>query len=539
MFSLFHRLPLPARRKSGPVSDNPQWHDLDADGVNRIVQRICRLDQAFHSRYRDDGNLTIPRFIRAEGDHIFTVTPLPRRGAMRFDKACRILTDEQKILVIRTVLAQLEQLHSLGFVHGALCADTLSVIRHGKAAAGMIGAPVYGRFTDEDLHAENRFASPCMSPEMYRAIEYPGCGARPDDDIFSAGCLFHHLLTGQYPQTCGMSAAQALCSGIPLRIRVSDKSIAQLIRSMLSPDPALRPTAKCLLDAMSTSPDPHRCTDMRFPLESDGQWMTVHMLPALPDDGTSEARAPLTDHAQELNRVRDLCRHSTQWNRICPTVSPMTLICRAPAPCVTADLPKAALQLHQLNRLEDSPFILDARFTEILFAAQLLHDEGFILGSISPDMFCVDVDETVSRIRLTDISGALPRHNLPEPSAILPEPSAIPLLSPELSQYLSAPDECTRQAMRAYIGPASDVFSLALIYHLILTGEFPALTESESGSFACAAAHADPSQPAFRLSEELDDAHRALILEMLSFDPAQRPGRCDRIAGRIMDFYTR
>ena len=127
------------------------------------------------------------------------------------------------------------------------------------------------------------------------------------------------------------------------------------------------------------------------------------------------------------------------------------------------------------------------------------------------------------------------------PGAILPGRETIEYLSPELAQYIVASPENDSDEMmdlQERIGPASDIFALGLIYHLILTGRLPGLRNPQHRSCGNAVCYEESPADALTLDESIDKKHAGLICQMLRMNPLERPMRCDEIIRRILDFYT-
>lgn len=81
---------------------------------------------------------------------------------------------------------------------------------------------------------------------------------------------------------------------------------------------------------------------------------------------------------------------------------------------------------------------------------------------------------------------------------------------------------------RSVINEKTDIFSLALVFHVYLTGEYPTLESEYEYAFESVLNGTDVC-----LSDEIPTNIKALLLDMLSCDPAKRPD-CDTIMDRLI-----
>lgn len=536
-----HRLP-------DQVSDNPQWHNLPPEALARIEKRIKRLNREFGRRFRLDGNLTVPVFQRTENGRIITRSAKPPRTVLDPQQLHSACSEGQIDTLMRTLLVQIDQMQAIGFVHGAQ--DTASLRLNENAACPSVSLTGlhHGRFTDEPVHAENRFFSPYGSPEMLRLLDFPDSAAVPDDDIFSAGCLYRELLTGSLPGPQGLTPAAALCAGIPLADEVPGPRGAWIHR-MLSPDPARRPSAADVLAALNAMPDAapqpegRALAPRRFIAQRGDRWVFIRTLPQLWSPGPAPAAALLQQQAQfrrrELERLSEISRMSEIWHKKHSAILPAAAEASDSHAQLVAAVPcRFALEAACLHEYEPSTYLRDARFVDMLLSVQTLHASGWLLGAMSAHSFFIDIDSEAGTALLSDLSSALPMDSLPPPEDIRPDEHAVRILSPELAQYIAAPSAVQADSLRGWIGPASDIFSLGMLYHLLLTGCLPEPVNPAHALCMNAVAQEEEVSRAVRLHNSLDEPHRRLIFDMLACDPMQRPARCDEIACRILDFYT-
>lgn len=562
-------------REQSAYQDVPEWDALAPEGLQRITQRLDRLSDAYRRVYRQSGVMDVPLLYRVKNSRI----QLARRQhsqTLPLNEAAGRLSLQERDVLMRILLAQLAQLESLQFVHGALSPASVQLHRDRAMWSASLGQFHSGRFTDEEAREENRFESPWMSPESWRRLHYPHLSDLKDNsDIFSAGCLYYTLLTGREPEAVPGSyhPAQAVAVHLPVALEGVAGFRASLIRWMLSPITGDRPTAREALSSMAQAEKAGLLKQAASPLQ-DGR--TVHAEefsyrrePVSPRHspaqrlGVSQSGAMHLVHEHEelwnpgepgsdrlfsrqkalreraLQRMSEVSVLSQQWHSANPLVAENTLYAALTPPLMTAPLEgDTLLTLRQLRELDDSIFLLDARMTDILFALQTLHDDGYILGCFSEAAFYAEAAPTGAVVHLADLSGAMPVDSMPPPCDFSPGQEELRLLSPELNQYISSGSETSDFDAMLWVSTASDIFTLGLIYHLILAGDYPQLAEPRYGTFCNALCHGDSPDSVFVIDPGIDRRHSRLIRSMLALDPLKRPKRCDEIADSIMAFYT-
>lgn len=555
--------------------DVPEWDALSQEGLQRIVQRLDRLADAYRRTYRQHSAIDVPLSYRLRGERIQLACRTHSQTLPVAEAANRLSLAERDVLM-RVLLAQLAQLESLQFIHGAVSPASVQLHRDRAMWSASLGQFHSGRFSDEEAREENAFESPWMSPESWRRLHYPLLGAEADkSDVFSAGCLYYTLLTGREPEVVQgvYHAAQAVSVHLPVALPDVTGFRGALIRWMLSPMTGDRPTAKEALETMALAekagllrlPAAHRqdghtihadefsyrCEPVtafhspaqRLGVSQSGAMHLVREHEALWDPGEPGGnRLFLRQKAlreRALQRMSEVCTLSQQWHSANPLVAENTLYAAHTPPLTSAPLEGGTLlTLRQLHAYDDSIFLLDARMTDILFAMQALHDDGYMLGSFSETAFYAEVTEHGAMVHLADLSGAMPVNDLPPPCDFFPGVREMMLHSPELSQYLSSGAETSDFDALLWVSTASDIFTLGLIYHLILAGDYPQLAEPQYGTFSNALCHGDSPDTVFVIDPRIDRRHNRLIRSMLALDPLKRPKRCDEIADSIMAFYT-
>lgn len=535
---------------------------LSADDILRVCSRLARLYDLYRQRYRAGGNMLVPEPLSIEADGIKARLDHGVAAELSLDEASATLTFGEIDILLCTLLAQLNQLKSLNYLHGPLSPSDVLIHMRGSYWAIALQGLEKGRFLDDLLGPENESQTPWLSPEHWRWSYFSKYGVpTPADDMFAVGCFYHTLLTGSAPcSRSGMSAGEALARGVPVPVSGPDGPRAELMRWMMNPDPAGRPTPqqvmaslRALHDALPNLPPDqppgnapskmHAPEQYIFALE-DGRPALARRLPWFWEESAGEASAPLFErHAafrtREINRLNAVSQRSRAWSDGQIGVSPCAVHHDVGGVSVSSPLPNGPLlTLGQVSLALDSPFLLDARMVDLLLAVYALHEDGWILGLISEDRFCVQATPAGGQVWLVDLSAAMPFNNLPAPGDIRPDAASDPLLSPELAQYIASTSEEARQAAEGWVSPASDIFSLGLMYHLILTGRLPTLICNGKGTYADAVCFSESPRQVIELDSRLDERHSELIYEMLTANPMERLADCGGVAWRILGFYT-
>ena len=119
--------------------------------------------------------------------------------------------------------------HGLGFVHGGLSADSVSITARGHAKVPAFELAAHGGFAgDGALHDYN-------APEEM-------AGKEPDDrsDVYSVGAILYEMLTGRTPNPRGSAAPSASNPHVP-------PDLDQLTLRAVAPNPDSRPQGMALL----------------------------------------------------------------------------------------------------------------------------------------------------------------------------------------------------------------------------------------------------------------------------------------------------
>ncbi len=195
--------------------------------------------------------LVAPLAFFREGLAYYHVAPRVRLADMPAADMARRPRHE-RVALLRSLARAIVALHGYGIVHSDLKPANVLIETgpDGAPRARVIdfdGAFFAGEPPDPD---DLEFDQAYMAPEVLayvqaqsRAADAPGLVA----DIFSLGLLLHEYWTGFRPAASGSHRypAEAVQAGDGVRLLGGelDPALDQLIRRMLSPDPAARPTA--------------------------------------------------------------------------------------------------------------------------------------------------------------------------------------------------------------------------------------------------------------------------------------------------------
>lgn len=167
---------------------------------------------------------------------------------------------------------------------------------------------------------------------------------------------------------------------------------------------------------------------------------------------------------------------------------------------------------------------VDVMMLRLAGALQTLHEADVLHCDLKPEnVFIVRTNEGSHVGKLSDFDDSFLMSSVPASADIVCTPE---YLSPELGCYKILGG--TEPEMP--LGPASDVFSLGLIYHEYLTGKMPEFSDDYEQLFAALL----DEQP-LQLDDALDPAHRLLLHKMLTTEPYDRLKSCGEVKQEISD----
>jgi serine/threonine protein kinase len=156
-----------------------------------------------------------------------------------------------------------------------------------------------------------------------------------------------------------------------------------------------------------------------------------------------------------------------------------------------------------------------------------IHNAGLIHANVSMDTVLPIKDmRGVYTAKLIEVSKAFFKEEIPD--TIMGDSR---YYSPELATYLN---EENNEAAKRLITEKTDIFSLGLIFHYCLAGEFPqakdlteCLQERESAYCWSILLNGCPLE----ISRSIPEGYRKLISDMLKVDPAERPTAIEVMRG--------
>ena len=204
---------------------------------------------------------TCPYVVRHEAAYVeegrvvmvMEAAPSGDLGAHLRSRPQRRLPERHALTVLAQVLAALRASHARGVVHRDVKAGNVLLFPGGAPTLSPDPDPPprvkladFGLACRAGAGAAVAGTPACLAPEALR-----GRGAGPPADVWGAGVLLHHMLSGQLPfgggGSVGAVAAAALAGRRgPLPASVSAPTRA-LLDAMLAPEPGDRPTAAALL----------------------------------------------------------------------------------------------------------------------------------------------------------------------------------------------------------------------------------------------------------------------------------------------------
>lgn len=162
---------------------------------------------------------------------------------------------EDRLMLCRTAIHGLMQLHSAGIIHADIKQHNVILSRTvtGKVTAKLIDFDA-GFFEatppdPEDLHFDHVY----LAPEGFLYMSYEPVELTCKMDVFSMGLLMHEYLTGQLPGYDSQfdAAHEAVLNGHPLRLDPTlPPKVRKILEGMLQCDPDCRSTSEEVYQAL-------------------------------------------------------------------------------------------------------------------------------------------------------------------------------------------------------------------------------------------------------------------------------------------------
>ena len=542
-----------------------------------FYDRLQHQAQYVRKRVREDGLLNVPLEVFRQGKMIYKVTRQIDDCGIGTSELHEKLTPRQMAVLLRSILLQLQSLERIGFIHGDMKPENVVVTCFGKTYVGSVIDFDTGYIAVEGPGECVEFTPEYASPEMHLMESLI---ALPEDDdnriaavgrvtgasdVYAAGCVFAHMLTGSAwmvpDKGAGMvPPGQQMLSGYAVQLPPLHPVWRTLLRGMTAADPIKRlspmDAADCLSACMAGSTyrklaDPFAWTRPHRPARKNASGTErlrmmrdakkgCRVLAAFQEDcwqlpgpmllKPRAARNLQRRHKENLAALRSLAQRLGKLDGLTGAVSPFRVVKKGCSVFAMTDLPKGErLGLKGLYA-SAKPEEIDDVMIGLLRDIDRCHRDGMVHGTIAPDSVDVIDDSDALRPVLTDAWRLKLLRELPHGALIDADPE---LLAPEMHKYMTAADDEASEALREMIGSHTDVFSLGLVYHMMLTGEKPQCTDP--GCTCCGMA---AELGALRLSGKLDKARAAVIGRMIAYEPGERPATCADAADMIAAIRT-
>ena len=544
--------------------------------VMKLMRKHCR----------EGGLINLPLDVFRRGNFIYKVTRTLKPCGIETDKLHEKLTPAQMDVLLRTMLTQLDQLRRMNYVHGDIKQENFVVQKQGRYYTAslidyetgfVIGEPPDGYAVE--------YTPETAAPEMirYQCTRY---GVNPDEakeafaaltcaaDIFAAGCVMANVLTGKWlGEHIGdrfFSPTELIKKEQPLWIPECRPLWRVLLREMTRCNPGDRPDAAALLQTLAFADEagwtrgqdhPFAALSEAYRLEPEqrvlggermrlgarlragkglfarknrpgptcmlwdlgGCWLGRRSGEALPTAILRE---------QEKRAQRRLNALETALPRL--ALAAVGTGALAPARIVEyggaifLEQPLPGVNWRCLSALEEGLPVeeADRLFEELFAAVAALHAQGLLNCAVTADdVLLYRAGDGREHLFLARPQRLVLADSVPEPDDFdLPADC----LAPEIALYMGTQDQELRDSLRELIGAWSDIFSMGLIYHRLLTGRAPQMDAN------CPYPGYAAQMDGLRIDSQIDERRRGILKCMLPFQPADRPETLEDLRA-IMD----
>lgn len=531
---------------------------------------LRKLARVMRARCRTDGLLNIPVDVFRRGPMIYKVSREIADCHLGPGELPRILRRDARTASVffKTILLQMEKLEELGYVHCDIKPENLVVVKQGEYYAAsfidyeggfFLGEPRQGRhieYTPEYASPEMiRFQDACLDESVdEETVEQLFRQLGTASDMFALGCVFAEYLTGE--PLGAFTADGSYCapgyliqSGIPFQITGIHPVWRSLLSAMLSPAPARRPAAAEVLAVLEAAEQNGAMAYRGEDAGEPGQYLhggfRAHILEA--DRGANTVEAvrylpgvwPLFGKGPEDVRLWQALVEGAQ-RRLGRAGQVLAAVrgCAgelAERSGMMADVQRGAIKEFSVSIRQRFSFPdkdirnpgggfqypaskADRMIVQMLEAAGVFHRSGLLLGALAKeDVWVGKLTRGKYQMQLTGLHRLWLREQLPTPEDVDGTPE---LYAPEVALYLSGSSEADPEE----IGPWSDIFSIGLIYHLLLCGRLPAISEDFPGAvYPGAAAFEDEAGVSgLILDDSISSSRREVLQKMLCAWPKER-----------------
>lgn len=209
---------------------------MDEDGLKSFIKELSVVHDLHHT------NLLTPNVLDQFENQPYLVLPYCPNGSLV--KRVGACTETEAWQIIRQVAAGLAYLHANDIIHQDIKPDNILIDKNGNYVITDFGISLRARSTlRKSVSNPVQSGTPAyIAPERFSSEPKP----LKASDIWSLGITMYELLEGDVPFMSMGGLAQKNGADMPnLHAEVSDE-LKQTIISMLSLDPAARPTAEQL-----------------------------------------------------------------------------------------------------------------------------------------------------------------------------------------------------------------------------------------------------------------------------------------------------
>lgn len=547
---------------------------------------LRKLAQVMRAQCRVDGLLNIPVDVFRRGPMIYKVSREIADCGLEPGELPRILRQELETASVffKTILLQLETLEKLGYVHCDIKPDNLVVVKQGDYYAAsfidfeggfFLGDPRQGRhieYTPEYAAPEMiRFQDACLDESVdEEALEELFRELGTAVDVFALGCVFTEYLTDEPPGSTTADGSYCapgylIQSGVPLRIPWTHPVWQSLLFAMLSPNPAHRPAAAEVLAVLEAAEQSGAMTCLR---EDGGE----------PEQGSSfspDGSRVLLWEAERGTYMVEVSQYlHGMWPLFCKGPEGVRLwqalvdgaqrrrdraeeVLEAIRGCAGELAKRSGMTVDvQLRTVGEFSVRVDQRFSfqeediqtpgdghqyrpskadrlllQLLEAVDVLHCNGLLIGTLArEDVWIGKTGQKKLQMQLTGLHRLWLLECLPSPEENVG--STPELYAPEVAFYLSGNTELDPGELAGMIGPWSDIFSIGLIYHLLLCGRLPGISENFPGAvyLSAAALEDETGVSGLILDHSIDHRRQGVLRQMLRFSPEERFQSCEEAA---------
>jgi len=243
-----------------PTEDAPFTQKKREERI-RLCQTFVEGKSKLYSAIRDasDGHvIAIEQFFRV-GSKFYISTKAITDPVMSISAIakCSFLN---RIRLCCSIAHAMAEIHKKKIVHADIKPDNIMVVCKGGLCPNIIDfdcsffeseSPKLG----EELNGDLVY----LSPEAYLHIAEIESNLSCKMDVFALGVLFHQYFTGKLPNFDHQSfcyPGEAVANGAPLTLAKGlPRALAELLESMLAPNPQDRPAAAEVFEALYMGPD--------------------------------------------------------------------------------------------------------------------------------------------------------------------------------------------------------------------------------------------------------------------------------------------